>query len=71
MVVMWTGRLGSELLVLGGGVVLGRRTNIAIGGELMELPGEFVTTPPADAIMPATCVGYPLFHVANVKNIAQ
>ena len=43
-------------------------TNVATSGKVLELHGELVATPPADAVMPSTCAGYPLFHVKDVRN---
>jgi hypothetical protein len=36
--------------------------------ELMELHGEYVKTPPADAVIPPECANYPLFLVGRVIN---
>ena len=39
-----------------------------VGAELINVEGEFVDVPPADATIPVECLGSPLFHVATVAN---
>jgi hypothetical protein len=42
----------------------------AVDSELLELHGQYVDSPPADAVVPADCADYPLFLVGRALNIA-
>jgi len=46
-------------------------TNDAVGAERLELRGELIDQPPADAVVPPDCADYQLFLVGRASNIAK
>jgi hypothetical protein len=48
---------------------IGKAKNVS-NVELMEIHGQYIDKPPADAVVPPDCLKYPLFLVGRVANIS-
>ena len=70
---IWPPGFGAEAFEGPGGPILRGPMGTAkdaVGAERLELHGQFLDSPPGDAVVPEACAGYRLFLVGRALNIA-